>query len=157
MLVDEINLWIPIVIALFINWYCALQNSVFFCHSPRKTISMIMPVIAPVNLLVDARKLILHYRDLLTHRCGCILSMARAAETWSYSRQMRLNEFFRFCITYFSLSEWKRTDDSTNALIQYVRVAKIALSIVTIKNLIVFCHGWGHVCHTSWDGMIILP
>ena len=27
-------------------------------------ISMIMPIIAPVNLLVDARKMILHYRDL---------------------------------------------------------------------------------------------
>ena len=48
-------------------------------------------------------------------------------------------------------SESKGTDDSTGALIPYVRVANIA---VTVKNLIVFFNGLGHFYYTSWEGMI---
>ena len=47
-----------------------------------------------------------------------------------------------------NISEWKQTDDSTDALIPYVRVANIAVTRVKILSCL------GHVCYTSWEGMI---
>ena len=138
-----------------------------------------MPIIAPVNLSVDETKLILHYRDLschvldlphtvtpLTHWRGHIFSMAGAAETQSHIRQMWPMNPLGDSRSYHgwsvwrpmnslgfakNISEWKLTEASSDALISYARVAKIA---VTVNNLMVFCYGLGHVCYTSWEGMI---
>ena len=85
-------------------WYCALRNSFFFCHSPSKTTSMIIPVIAPMNLLglmqghwfciFEALAVVSlalpHNMIPLRHWRGRIVSMTSAtAETWAPGRQMR--------------------------------------------------------------------
>ena len=103
-----------------------------------------MPVITSVNLLVDARKLIPHHRDLnyrvfhlasycdpLIHWRGHIFSRAGAVETLSPDRQstyesngrlkvlpwmVRLgdNEYFRFCLKYFGMKADRRFHRSTD-------------------------------------------
>ena len=132
---------------------------------------MIMPIIAPVNLLFDARKLILHYRDL-----GCrvfdlwpclilwplvwpvLLNSGRLVAKWIYRAtqglpwMVRLGEmiFWGFA---WNISEWKRIENSTDALISYLRLTNIALSIITVKSYRVL-PWFGPFCHTSWEGMI---
>ena len=102
----------------------------------------------------------------VTHWRGRIFNMAGAAETRSHSRQMRPMNPLGDSMSYHgrsvwrpmnsfgfakNISEWTRTDDSTDALISYVRVATIA---VTVKKSYRVCHGLGHVCCASWEGKI---
>ena len=84
--------------------------------------------------------------------------MARAAEMRSPGRQMNLqgdsrstmdgafweNDFWGFA---WNISEWKRIENSTDALISFARVTNIALSIVTVKILSCFDMVWIILSH----------
>ena len=127
------------------NWFC------------------IIVIIAFVSLTLP------HTVTPLTHRRGRMFSMTGAAETRSPGGQMRTmsppgdwmsSHGWSVWGTMNSLgfewniSEWKRTDDSTDALISYVCVANIALSIVTVKKSYRVMPWFGLFCYTSWEGMI---